>query len=183
MMIERTRLTTAEYFALPETTQPMELINGAIIVSPAPIPRHQEIIINLTVLLRQLTRTIGGKVYMSPIDVYLDEGQVPQPDVVYLAPDSACQVTDKRLVGPPDLVVEVFSPGSVRHDKIDKFELYERYGVREYWMIDPQEGYLEIYRRDGDALVHQGVYGPGQSFTSAVLANATLPVADLFAEP
>lgn len=181
-MVERTRMSTADYFALPETTQPMELINGELIVSPAPVPRHQRIILNTAFTLRDITKTTGGKVYVSPIDVYLDEGQVPQPDVVYLAPDSQCEVTDKRLVGPPDLVVEVFSPGSVRHDKIDKFGIYERYGVREYWMLDPQEQYIEVYRRDGDTLIHQGVYGPGQTFTSAVLAGATIAVDDLFAE-
>jgi Uma2 family endonuclease len=181
-MVERTRMSTADYLALPETTQPMELINGEVIVSPAPVPRHQGITLNTAFTLRNIAQTIGGKVYVSPIDVYLDEGQVPQPDVVYLAPDSRCEVTDKRLVGPPDLVVEVFSPGSVRHDKLDKFEIYERYGVREYWMLDPQETYIEVYRRDGDALVHQGVYGPGQTFPSAVLAGATIAVDDLFAD-
>jgi Uma2 family endonuclease len=181
-MVERTRMSTAEYFALPETMQPMELINGEIIMSPAPVPRHQGIILNTALTLRDLSRTIGGKVYVAPIDVYLDEGQVPQPDVVYLAPGSRCEVTDKRLVGPPDLVVEVFSPGTVRRDKLDKFELYERYGVREYWMLDPQEVYVEVYHRDGESLVQQGVYGPGQTFTSAVLAGATIAVDDLFAE-
>ncbi|MBI5666896.1 MAG: Uma2 family endonuclease [Chloroflexi bacterium] len=181
-MVERTRMTTEEYFALPETTQPMELINGELIVSPAPVPRHQGITGNTYYVVRNLTKTIGGTVYMAPIDVYLDEGQVPQPDVVYLAPDSRCQVTDKRLVGPPDLVVEVFSPGSVRKDKLDKFELYERYGVREYWMIDPLEQYIEVYRRDGETLLWQGVYGPGQTFTSTVLAGATIVVDDLLAE-
>lgn len=181
-MVERARISTTDYLALPETMQPMELINGEIIMSPAPVPRHQAITGNTYFVVRNLTKTTGGKVFMSPIDVYLDEGQVPQPDVVYLAPDSRCEVTDRRLVGPPDLVVEVFSPGSVRHDKIDKFELYERYGVREYWMLDPQETYIEVYRRDGDMLVHQGVYGPGQAFSSAVLAGATIAVDDLFAE-
>ena len=180
-MVERTRMTAADYFALPETTQPMELINGELIVSPARVPRHQSITGNTYFIIRNLTKTLGGQVYIAPIDVYLDEGQVPQPGVVYLAPDSQCEVTEKRLVGPPDLIVEVFSPGSVRHDKLDKFELYERYGVREYWMIDPQEQYLEAYRREGDTLLQQGVYRPGRTFTSTVLAGATLAMDDLFA--
>ncbi len=180
--ITRTRMTAAEFFALPETTQPMELLNGELILSPAPVPRHQAITGSTYFVLRTLANTLGGRVYASPIDVYLDEGQVPQPDVVYLAPDSRCEVGDKRLVGPPDLVVEVFSSGSVRRDKIDKFELYDRYGVREYWMIDPVERYVEVYRRDGEALVQQGVYGPGQTFAAAVLHGAAIPVDDLLAD-
>lgn len=85
------------------------------------------------------------------------------------------------MVGPPDLVVEVFSPGSVRREKIDKFEVYEAYGVRECWMIDPHEQYIEVYQRDDDALILQGVYGPGAAFTSAMLSGAPIAVDELLA--
>ncbi|MBL8155161.1 MAG: Uma2 family endonuclease [Anaerolineae bacterium] len=181
-MVERTRMTAAEYFALPETTQPMELINGIVIRSPSPTPRHQGIAGNVYALLRSRAKAGGGRAYMAPIDVVLDDSQVLQPDVVYLAPESRCQITERRLVGPPDLVVEVFSPGSVRRDKIDKFELYEACGVRETWMIDPHEQYIEVYHRDGAALILQGVYGLGAAFTSALLSGAPIPVDELLAD-
>lgn len=181
-MVERTRMTAAEYLALPETTQPMELINGIVTMSPSPTPRHQDIAGNAYALLRSRARASDGHVYIAPIDVVLDDSQVLQPDVVYLAPESRCQITERRLVGPPDLVVEVFSPGSVRRDKIDKFELYEACGVREYWMIDPHEQYVEVYQRDGAALILQGVYGPGAAFTSALLAGAAIAVNELLTD-
>jgi Uma2 family endonuclease len=121
-------MTAAEYLALPETTQPMELINGIVIVSPSLTPRHQGIAGNAYVLLRNRASILGGRVYMAPIDVVLGDSQVLQPDVAYLAPDTRCQITEPRLV------VEVFSPGSIRRDKIDKFEVYEACGVR--WPVD-----------------------------------------------
>jgi Uma2 family endonuclease len=181
-MVERTRMTAAEYLALPETTQPMELINGFVISSPSPTPRHQGITRNGYALLRSHVRTNGGRAYMAPIDVVLDDIHVLQPDVVYLAPESRCQITERRLVGPPDLVVEVFSPDSVRRDKIDKSELYETCGIRKTWMIDPHEQYSEVYHRDAAALILLGVYGPGAAFTSALLTGAPIPVDDLLAD-
>lgn len=102
-MVERTRMTATEYLALPETTQPMELINGIVRRSPSPTPHHQGITGNAYALLRSRARASGGRAYTAPIDVVLDDSQVLQPDVVYLVPESLCQITEQRLVGPPDL--------------------------------------------------------------------------------
>jgi Uma2 family endonuclease len=89
-------------------------------------------------------------------------------------------VTEKRLEGPPDLIVEVLSPGTERRDKKDKFELYQRFGVREYWIMHPQEEYIEVWRLENGVLVRQGVYGPDESFVSAVLGGKTVELKGIF---
>jgi Uma2 family endonuclease len=166
-----TRMTAAEFLDLPESMQKTELIDGEIIMTPAPELFHQELVGQTYILLRQLGK--NGKAYLSPTDVYLDDTHVVQPDVLWVAENGACvSVEGKYLRGAPDLVVEVFSPGSIRYDKITKFKLYEQFGVREYWMIHPSEQYIEVYVLDVNRFVQQGVYQPGDIFTSSVLTQS-----------
>jgi Uma2 family endonuclease len=89
-------------------------------------------------------------------------------------------VTDKQLEGPPDLLVEVFSPGTVRKDKREKYHLYERYGVREYWMVDPVGQYVEVCVWKDGKYFHQGVYGADDSFESPVLGGKTVELKGIF---
>lgn len=173
-----TRMTATEYFERPETNRPEELIEGELVLSPPPIPDHQRSVAHLYTLVDGLKP--DGEVFFAPIAVYLDDDNVPEPDVVWVAANSQCVIGDKRLEGPPDLVIEVFSPGSVRRDRRDKFELFQRFGVREYWMVDPTERYIEVYRREHDRFVRQGVYGPEDTFTSTVLSGKTVDVKAVF---
>ncbi len=176
----RIRMTAAEYFELPPQKQPTELINGELIVNPAPVPRHQNVMLNTAFVLKDLLPTIRGKVFAAPLEIYLDNGVIPQPDVMWLAPNSKCIIDEKRLVGPPDLVVEIFSPGSVLYDRSDKFDIYERYGVGEYWMIDPIEEYVEVYTRKDNHFVRQGIYGSGKQFNSPILNGAAIIIDKIF---
>lgn len=170
-MTVKTRVTADEFFQLPESNQFIELIDGEIIMSPSPVPDHQDIIGNGFVLLRQVAKERGGRVFVSPMDVYLDDTNVPQPDVIYLAPDSRCAVTDKRLVGAPDLVVEVLSPGSIKRDRGEKFLLYERHGVREYWIVDPRDQLADVWQlRDGRYSL-LGAFAAGESFESGLAGS------------
>ncbi len=181
-MVTQTRqqMTAAEFFELPEQTQPTELINGELIMSPTPIPKHQNIMGNTYTVIRQISKTVGGKVFAAPLEVYLDERVIPQLDVMWIAPDSKCLIDEKRLIGPPDLVVEIFSPGSVLYDRSDKFDIYQRYGIREYWMIDPTEEYIEVYQLINGQFVRQDIYGTGKQFNSPVLGDASIDVNKIF---
>jgi Uma2 family endonuclease len=174
------RMTASEFFQLPETTQPIELIDGELIMSPAPVPPHQRASRRLIVLLDAIIP--DGELFYAPIDVYLDDENVVQPDILWIAKDSHCKTGEKRLEGPPDLVIEVFSPGTARRDKVTKFRLYERHGVREYWMVDPQERYIEVHRLESGRFVLQSVYEPGMTFASAVLGGQIIDVNRIFAE-
>lgn len=165
-----TGLSAAEYFELPETTQPTELIDGEVLMSPSPVPQHQTLVFRAGKLIDDLKP--NGDVFIAPLDVYLDERSVPQPDVMWVAEGSRCAIGERRLEGPPDLIVEVFSPGTVRRDKTAKFRLYQRHGVREYWMIDPFEQYVEVYALIEGKFALVGVYEPEEAFTSPVLGQS-----------
>jgi len=84
------------------------------------------------------------------------------------------------LIGPPDLVVEIFSPGSVLYDRGDKFDIYQRYGVREYWMIDPTEDYIEVHQLIDGKFTRLGIYGLGKQFSSPIWGGATIDVDKIF---
>lgn len=104
----KTGLTAAEFFALPETNLPVQLLHGVVIELTVPELEHQDVVGNLFVLLRQAAKQVQGKANVAPVDVVLDEHNVVQPDVFLLLAGSRCLPEgNKRLIGPPDLIVEV----------------------------------------------------------------------------
>jgi Uma2 family endonuclease len=130
----------ADYFSTPETNHPQELRWGTVVREPAaPSFRHQRIVLNLAQRLeRHVSRRGLGVVVTSPIDVVLDVRRclVLQPDIAFVSAErrGICQ---ERIVGAPDLVIEVLSDSSRRHDRDVKSGWYREYGVRECWLIDP----------------------------------------------
>ena len=177
-MVLNTRMTAKDFAELPETNLPTELIDGELIVSPAPIPEHQNISVELIILLRGLIP--NGKLYHAPIDVYFDEANSVQPDIVWVAENSQCFIGDKRLEGGPDLVIEILSPSTARRDKNKKFLLYQKHGVREYWLVDPQAQYIEVWRLEDGKFVPKGVFGPGDAFVVPVLDDKSVDVGTIF---
>lgn len=175
----QTRIHAGEFLALPETNLPTELLHGEVIMSPAPELKHQEVVFSLAKLIEELGE--GGKVRLSPVDVYLDDENVVQPDVLWTEPDSACRVVDgKYLSGAPELVAEVLSPGTARNDRGEKFALYEKYGVHEYWLADPLGEYFEVFLNGSSGFTRQGLYGPEDSFVSPILGNKVVDLKKVF---
>ncbi|HKS27928.1 MAG TPA: Uma2 family endonuclease [Pyrinomonadaceae bacterium] len=129
-----------EFWALPESVLPTEYINGEIIMAPTPRVAHQAIVGNIYFILRSFVdERKAGRIYSSPLDVVLPTGDVVQPDLFFLTNEEAAIASQaKRVRGAPSFVVEVLSPGSVKHDAITKRNLYETNGVSEYWIVDPE---------------------------------------------
>jgi Uma2 family endonuclease len=178
---ERRRITAEAFFALPETNLPAELIDGIILQMTAPELDHQDTTGNFFFLLKLLSQEIGGKAYIAPVNVEFDEYNVPQPDVLWLAPDSKCKPDGKkRLVGAPDLIIEVLSPSTARKDKTDKFLLYEKYGVREYWLTDPSRQQVEVWRLGDTQYMLVGTFGADESFVSIVLNGKQIDLKTVF---
>lgn len=177
------RMTAAEFLKLPETNLPVQLLDGCVIRSSnaeISVISHQEVVGNIFELFTIKAKELGGKAYVAPVDVYFDEFNLPQPDVMWLAPDSKCQmIGDARLSGAPDLIAEVLSPSTAHLDRKKKFRLYEKYGVREYWLIDPRDQLVEVWQHQEERFILLDVYGAGETFLSSLIGE--VEVAMIFA--
>lgn len=151
--------TIADYEALPEGS-PYQLIEGELVMSPAPGFEHFRSSKRVFVRLYRLIEDAGkGEVIYAPVDLYLDEENVYQPDIMVVLKGSKAKITRKGVYGPPDVVVEILSPSTAYYDLRVKKKVYERAGVREYWIVDPMERSLEIYTNseEGFKLTSRGV--------------------------
>jgi Uma2 family endonuclease len=125
------------YRMLPEGTR-AEIINAVLFMSPAPALSHQETVASLGTLLYQfVSKRKLGKVYFSPVDVYLNSKNAFQPDIVFVSNKNFSILKDDGIYGAPDFVIEVVSPGTRQLDLNKKKSAYEKAGVTEYWVVDP----------------------------------------------
>ncbi len=137
--------TYEDYLRLTDDKR-YEVINGRLEEMPAPTPLHQDIVGRIFLLLSAfILRENAGKVLLSPIDVVLEDRYVLQPDIVFISKDRLGIISEKAIMGPPDLVVEIISPATVRRDTVVKKSIYERFGVREYWIVYPEERAIEVW--------------------------------------
>ena len=134
----RRRASIEEFWSLPESVLPTEYIDGEIIMAPTPTVPHQLVVGNIYTALRAFVQDKeGGWIFVSPLDVVLPTGEVVQPDVFFLnAKQTERALRAKRVEAVPPFLVEILSPASIRHDRVRKRELYEKNGVREYWIVD-----------------------------------------------
>jgi Uma2 family endonuclease len=131
--------TYEDYLKTPDDGQRYELIDGEIVVSASPILVHQTAVLELAVIFRAFVKLHAlGKIVMSPMDVRLAPDIVVQPDFCFVRKGSAADnPNEERIAGSPDVMVEVLSPSNPGHDLVRKRELYARYDVPEYWIVDP----------------------------------------------
>jgi Uma2 family endonuclease len=140
------KLTYADYAKLPDDGCRHEIIEGEEFVTPAPNADHQDVVLNIASLLKaHVAAQKLGRVFVAPFDVLLSRHDVVQPDVLFVSKRRASIITKAHVKGAPDLVVEVVSPTSVSIDRVRKLNLYERAGVREYWIVDSAAEALEIH--------------------------------------
>jgi Uma2 family endonuclease len=159
-----------------------ELLNGNLVRRTAPSVKHQNVVTNLMVSMGIWNREKKlGKIFTAPIDVYFDGKNGVQPDLVFIKTERLFIIENEDYVnGAPDLVVEVISPGSIRRDRVDKKDLYERYAVKEFWLIDPQNKTVEIYTMENNAYrLHEFQEQEGK-VTSLVLEGFEIDVAAIF---
>lgn len=177
----RTRMTFAEYSALPEINQIVELIDGEVVMNP-PLFRHQKTLLEIIASLLPLRQS--GSLCIAPSGLHLDDANSFEPDLFWVSAGSqTCflEADGRYWRGAPDLVVEVLSPSTAYDDRGIKFDRYQAIGVREYWIVDPEALFVEVYTHDGVRFERKGVFKAGQSFTCAALQGAAVDPADWFA--
>src|SRR5215213_9960723 len=149
------RVSAAEFDNLTANDERrFELIDGEVIELAPPKIVHQRLVFGIAKLVDSLKP--DGEVFVSPIEVYLDEYNIPQPDVVWVSANGICKIEELRLVGAPDLIVEILSPSTAKLDKTTKFSLYEKHGSREYWIVDPEYTQIEVWKRGANGFERQG---------------------------
>lgn len=123
---------------LPEGTH-CQIINNTLVMSPAPLDAHQVVLNNINIELSlYLRKNNMGQIRIAPYDVHFSKQNIFQPDIIFISSKNLDYIEPKGLVGVPDLVIEILSPGTAKKDIIDKKLVYEQYGVREYYIVDPE---------------------------------------------
>ena len=175
------RWTYRDYAALPDDGHRYEIVNGVLYMAPAPSWSHQEIVgAFYRYLYTYVTSSDLGGVFIAPIDVELAPNVVFQPDVVVLLKESRDKLKERHIVGAPDLVVEVVSPGSATHDRYKKLEAYARAGVPEYWIADPDAQTVEVLTFGIGDYHSQGVFQGKATLPSRILPSLATKVEEFF---
>jgi Uma2 family endonuclease len=184
--VDRHRMTYQDLLALPDDGLRHELIDGEHFVTPAPVSRHQIILGNLHRLIGTHTHaTRCGVTLFAPYDIVFTDYDVVEPDLMYFSSARyAAVVTEQHAQGPPDLVVEILSPGTRRRDEGLKRRLYERMRVDEYWIVDPATESVRIHRWvDGRYRETRLTRGKSGALQTALLPGLTLSLDDVFEMP
>lgn len=177
------KLTYEDYLLFPDDLKRHELIDGEHYVTPAPSTKHQRASLNLSVALASFLKPRKlGQVFAAPYDVVLSDIDVVQPDVLLVLSRRADIITEKNIKGAPDLVVEILSENTRKTDEIIKRKLYERFKVREYWVVDPELETVKVYRLQGKKYVRLAELSveSGDTLTTPLLADFRVPLSEIF---
>jgi len=173
------RMTSAQFAALPESDQHLELLNGEVVLSPRPRPPHQLFIGRLFAILDEWVQAHQlGAVYPE-VEMQLDDKWTPAPDLVFVAAEHVDRIGDTQIIGPADLVVEVLSPSNVKDDRERKFNAYAEHGIGWYWIVDLDGRVLEEYELVGATYGNRVDVPFDRSFTPRIFPGLTIDLARL----
>ena len=176
----KNKYTIKDYMLLEEGA-PYQLINYDLIMSPSPNPYHQRISFELSILLGIYLKATNNKGYAAaaPLDVYFNDGNCFQPDLIYISEERKAALVKDKIEGTPDLVIEILSPSNAYYDLRQKKDLYEKYGVQEY-IIDPSQQIAEVHvLKEGLFVFDQKVKQP-DAFHSTILEGFSVGLKELF---
>jgi Uma2 family endonuclease len=166
---------------MPEGPPYYQLIEGELITSPAPNRYHQVVARNLfRIIDGYLRRQPVGEAYFAPVDVYLAEATVVQPDVLFVSEANRKLLVDEGIHGGPDLVVEIISPGNALLDKNRKRVLYARHGVKELWLVGPVLEQIHRYDFAADAAKPVRIVDGEETFETPLLPGLVVSAAEVF---
>ena len=182
MTNQRIKLTVVDYMTTPDT-QRFQLLDGELIVAPAPTTRHQTISRRLERALEDFVLPNHlGQIFDAPTHVVLSDHDVAQPDLVFVSTARSIIVTVHNIQGAPDLVVEVLSPSTADQDRGPKRGLYQRHGVQEYWLVDPDANTIEVLTTAEPGLTTAATYTQDGVLPSPLLEGLSIDLAPIFAE-
>ena len=173
-------LTYEDFLTFPDDNVRREIIDGKVYVTPSPNVRHQDRVGRLYLAVATFLEAHPlGRVFVAPLDVLLDEHTIVEPDLIVVGDDRLDIIEQANIVGAPSLLVEVLS--DPRTDRVRKRAVYERNGVPEYWIVDPQADRVEVYRIAGAAYGKPTIVEPGDTLGTELLPGLRIDVGRLFA--
>lgn len=180
------RLTYDDFLLFPDDGLRHEIIDGEHYVTPSPNVRHQDLVGRLHLALGNFlaAHPSMGRLFMAPLDVVFSFYDVVEPDLLFVAHDQLEIMTEKNVQGAPALVVEVLSKSTKARDERIKLQLFDRSGVREYWLVDPDRNHVTAFRRQhGGTLQSMATLNSSdhEVLTTPLLPGFSLSIADLFA--
>ena len=181
MPVAVNRLTWEDIKDFPESHTRVELVDGELIMSPVPSPVHQRICSRLGSEIEPWVRgRQAGEFFSVPLHVILDRYIHYEPDLCFIRQDRLDRMHDSYFDGPPDLVIEVISESNRTHDTVVKYRDYERYGVEEYWLVDPREKHIRVNHLEGGRYISLGVFAAGERIATKTLAGLELDPSQIF---
>lgn len=182
-VIEEKKIYTYEDYLKTPDDKRYELIEGDLIMTPSPRPYHQWISKNIEFELEKFIREKKmGKIFHSPCDVYFDDANVLQPDILFISEDRLGIIGEKNIQGAPDLVIEILSESTAYRDLVKKKKVYSEFGVKEYWVVDPEEKTIEIYTLKDMVFVLAGSFSKSEILKSTLLEGFTMNLEVVFAK-
>ncbi len=179
---KQSKYTYSDYLKTPDDKR-FQLIEGELLMTPAPTTKHQRISRNLSFLLNQFVRTARvGEIFYAPTDVVLDDFNVFQPDILLVLNENKGIITKKNIQGAPDLVIEILSDSTASLDLIEKRKLYGQFGVKEYWVASPEHTTIEMYGLKNNRLESSKSFYEGETLASPLLTGLEISLADIFSE-
>ena len=173
--------TYEDYAALPADGRRYEIVNGVLVMAPAPTPEHQDIAGEIYVALRAYVKLAGlGRVFVGPLDVQLSLDNMFQPDLVVLLNAHLERVTEKKITGAPDLAVEIASPSTAAYDRLTKYEKYAQAGIPEYWIVKPTRRAIEVLVLEHGEYRSLGSFSGQQTLPSRVVPGLPARVEQFF---
>lgn len=174
------KFTYEDYLLLPADKR-YELIEGDLMMVPAPNVKHQRLIGSLYIRLRQFVEDNNlGEIFVAPCDVVLSRYDVVQPDLIFIANDRQNIITEQNIQGAPDLVIEILSSDKER-DAVIKKKLYAKYGINEYWLVEPDAQTVEVMELDEKGYRTVALFSATDILTSAALSSLRLDLTKIFA--
>jgi len=174
-------ITYDDYRELPDDGKQYQIIGGELYMAPAPRIYHQRILLNLAKIVDTFTdKNNLGDVLIAPVDVVLSMTDVVQPDLIFVSKKRLNIVTKNNIVAAPDLVVEILSEHSETIDRTKKKDLYERHGVKEYWIVDPENKKIEQFILTDQKFAEQPIVHSDKKLSSSVLKGLNLNLDKVF---
>ena len=177
---EKKKYTYADYLKTPDDER-YELIEGDLLMTPSPVTRHQRISRKIEFALEKyVTENDLGEVFYAPFDVHLDDENVVQPDILFISKERLDIIGEKNIQGAPDLVIEIISESTAYRDLVQKKKLYARFGVKEYWIVIPEESSVDLFTLKDDVFVLHKSYSKDDTLQSQLLQKLKIELKKIF---